>query len=553
MKPYQVERIERACLAAVMLAAMGLRFAGLRWGLPSAAHLFSYHPDEAPLLGPVWYMLNTGDWDPHFYNYGTFYIYLVAVCAKFGALLGLVPLPEGGWTELHLLARSLTALLGVGTVYLVYVIGKDLGGPPVGLGSAALLAVLPAHVVNSHYATVDVLATFLIVLLLAVLPRLFGMADLAIYLVAGLALGLATAAKYTMILGLVPLLFAHLFARDEQGYAPSLLMPIAGLAAAALAFWAVTPFLLLLGDDGLHLNPDFLRDLHFELQHMRIGGTPAFAATGNGWLYHLLRALPAGMGYPALLLGLVGAGLMLRRGPSTSLGTGSGVAMVLLSFALPYFFVIGAGKERFLRYSLPLLPVLVIAGGYALERLRLATPPALAAWKGAVSPAVLGLAVLAGTTWYAGQMVGTMTAADPRTRAAEWLQARAAPRTRIGLASTPWYFTPPLTPFNGGLRSAEEFHRWQREKPPYRVIVTGWDAAALRRARSDFFVVSDTEYADLLRLGQSDPAALMAELPKRYDRLETFEHAPPMPALRPAKLTCPPDWLYTWPRVEVYH
>jgi 4-amino-4-deoxy-L-arabinose transferase-like glycosyltransferase len=544
VKPYQIERIERGCLAVILLLALALRFAGLRWGLPSAAHLFSYHPDEAPLLGPVWYMLQSGDWDPHFYNYGTFYIYLVAVCAKFGAILGFVGLPDGGWIELHLLARSLSALLGVGTVYLVYVIGKDLGGPPVGLGSAALLALLPAHAVNSHYATVDVLATFLIMLLLAVLPRLFGMADLAIYLVAGLALGLATAAKYTMILGVVPLLFAHLFARDEQGYAPCLLMPIAGLAAAALAFWAVTPFLLLLGDDGLHLNPDFLRDLHFELEHMRIGGTPAFAATGNGWLYHLLRTLPAGMGYPALLLGLVGAGLMLRRG--------GGVAIVLLSFALPYFFVIGAGKERFLRYSLPLLPVLAVSAAYALERLRLAAPPALAAWKGAVAPAVLGLAVLAATTWYAGQMVGTMTAPDPRTRAAEWVAARAAPQTRIGLASRPWYFTPPLTPFNGGLRSAEEFRKWQREKPPYRVIVTGWDAAALRRARPDFFVVSDTEYADLLRLGQADAVGLMSALHQRY-RHQVFEAAQPLPALRPAKLACPPDWLYTWPRVEVYH
>jgi len=545
MKPYQVKRIERVGLAAIMLLALGLRLAGLGWGLPDHSHMFSYHPDEAPLVGSAWYMLVSGDWDPHFYNYGTCYIYLLAVCAKAGAVMGLIPLPEGGWAELHWLARALTALMGTATVYLVYLIGRSQGGLALGLGAALLMAILPGHVVHSHYATVDVPATFLLALLFVILLRFFGRAELAWYLLAGLVLGLAAATKYTVGLALIPFLAAHFYARDKDGYAPSILYPIAGIIVAALAFLAVTPYLLVMTQQGFRINPDLVRDVRFEMEHMRVGGTFAFVDTGPGWIYHLLRSLPAAMGYAALALGLIGAALLIQRGGP--------VALVLFSFALPYFALVGAGKERFLRYIMPLLPVLAVSAIYALERLREASAPRLGKWPAMIAPVLLGAGCLAVTGWYSVQMVGIMMAPDVRNRAAQWLASQVKPSTKIGLASVPWYFTPPITPFNGGQRTLAEFHKWQREHPPHRVIVIGWDAAALKRERPGCFIVSDAEYADLLRLEQPEAVRLMDALRKHDRRAEVFEPPPPLPALRPDKLACPPDWLYTWPRIEVYH
>ncbi|UCH35514.1 MAG: glycosyltransferase family 39 protein [Armatimonadota bacterium] len=545
MKPYQIKRIERAGLAVIMLAAVVLRFAGLRWGIPNEAHLFSYHPDEAPILGASWYMLITGDWDPHFYNYGTCYVYLIAAVAKGGAVMGFIPLPKGGWAELHLIARFLTALMGAATVYLVYSIGKSLGGVPVGFGAAALMAILPAHVVNSHYATVDVPATFFIALLFVILLRFFGRAELGWYLVAGLALGLAAATKYTVGLALITLIIAHFYASDEYGESPSILYLLAAVFVAVLAFFAVTPYLLVMTPEGFRLNPDLVRDVRFEMEHMRVGGTFAFANAGLGWIYHLLRSLPAAMGYVALAFGLVGAVLMIQRGGP--------VALVLFSFALPYFVLVGAGKEMFLRYMVPLLTVLAVSAAYALERLREASVPKLGKWGAVVAPALLGAACIFLTAWYAVQMVGIMMAPDVRTRAANWLRPQLTSTADVGLASTPWYFTPPITTFNGGLRSAADFRRWQEEDAPYRVTVIGWDAAALRQERPDYFIVSDAEYADLLRLQREDAVGLMDALPKTYRRIEVFEPPPPLPALRPDKLACPPDWLYTWPRIEVHY
>jgi len=490
-------------------------------------------------------MLSEGDWDPHFYNYGTFYIYVVAVAAKAGALMGFLPLPEGGWIELHLLARALTALMGVATVYLVYLIGKSLGGVHVGLGAAALMAVLPGHVVHSHYATVDVPATFMLTLLFVILLRLYGHAELGWYVLGGLVFGLAAATKYSAGVAIIPFLVAHFCASDEYGEQASALYLVPSLIVAGLAFMAATPYLLLLTEQGFRLNPELVHDFNFEMEHMRIGGTIAFANTGLGWIYHLLRSLPASMGYPALVLGLVGAGVMIRRSGA--------VALVLFTFAIPYFVLIGAGKEWFLRYTLPLLPALAISAAYAIEWLREQAEPALGKRGAIIAPAALGAVVLVLTTWYAGQMVGIMMAPDVRTRAANWLRPRVTKSTRIGLASVPWYFTPPVTPHNGGEMSLKLFREWQETDPPFRVTVVGWDAAALRGERPDYFVVSDAEYADRLRLAQPAAVALMRALPKQYRNVKVFEPPPPLPALRPTKLACPPDWLYTWPRIEVFY
>ena len=67
---------EAAAVGLILIAAFALRVVGLRWGLPDAHHYFSYHPDEAPILYPAMGMIR-GDWNPHFFNYGTLYLYIV--------------------------------------------------------------------------------------------------------------------------------------------------------------------------------------------------------------------------------------------------------------------------------------------------------------------------------------------------------------------------------------------------------------------------------------------------------------------------------------------
>ena len=148
--------------------ALGVRLVGLTWGLPSALHFYSYHPDERQIAVAVANLdFFGGDFNPDFFSYPSLYIYLVYIAHFLGSGLGLFSAPPNNviWPflrEVMLTGRFVSAMLGAATVPLIFFIGKRIGGARLGTLAALLLAFLPGHVQHSHFATVDVAATFFI-------------------------------------------------------------------------------------------------------------------------------------------------------------------------------------------------------------------------------------------------------------------------------------------------------------------------------------------------------------------------------------------------------
>jgi 4-amino-4-deoxy-L-arabinose transferase-like glycosyltransferase len=521
-------------LAALLLLASLLRLAGLSWGLPDERHYFSYHPDEAPLLFPA-LTISQGDWNPHFFNYGTLYIYLVALPAR---VLGLAPgpLPEA---PLYLLARLLSALFGVASVYLLFRLGSLIGGGRLGLLSAAILALLPLHLVLSHYATVDAASVFFLLLAAIGWAKILRDGSWGGYLLAGAATGAAAAAKYSLAVALVMLPVAALLStspRPKRRAVPARALRLAAaLAAAGIAFLLGCPYALSLAG-GLHLNPEFVEGFRFELTHMRQGGTFAFLDSGSGWAYHFFRGLPAGLGLPLLALALAGFLPLARRQGRAG--------WLMLAWCGLYFLVIGFARERFIRYLLPLAPFLALSAAEAALRL----------WQARRLSWVCRLATigaLALTACYSAGQLSLLTGRDPRDRAADWVAALAPPPSSIGLAQAPWFFTPPVTPFNGGNRSRRLFEEWNREHG-HCLLIIGWDAPRLRRLNPKVFLLADIEYRDLLRLGRPEVVALLGELESRWRR-RSFEPSPLFPWVGLGKAQAPPDWQYACPRIDVYY
>ncbi len=171
---------------AFCIFALALRLPGLTWGLPSAEHWYSYHPDERQIAEAVYNVATGSDWNPHFFNYPSLFIYLTYFAYSLQTLFGLSTPAQGAapWPFLHdvmLCGRLVCALLGAFTVPAVYLIGQRLAGlapssnqwsfsrlqegasPALWpLFAAFLMAVLPGHVQHSHFATVDVPATFFV-------------------------------------------------------------------------------------------------------------------------------------------------------------------------------------------------------------------------------------------------------------------------------------------------------------------------------------------------------------------------------------------------------
>ncbi len=158
----------RWLLPAILVLALLLRLWSLDFGVP---HVLA-RPDEMEIVGRAVRFLS-GDLNPHFFHYPSLYLYLIgALLSGCAGLLvtGGQPLAEVladvavDPSRFIVLARSVTALIGVGTVGAVYALGRSVAGRSTGLWAALFLTVAPLHVRDSHFAVTDVaLALFLVV------------------------------------------------------------------------------------------------------------------------------------------------------------------------------------------------------------------------------------------------------------------------------------------------------------------------------------------------------------------------------------------------------
>ena len=366
-------------LLGILLLALALRVWGLGWGLPSATHYFSYHPDESIILGAAM-RLNVfqGRMLPHFYNYGSLQLYLVYFANTLAYLFGSSALvitdfatQHAAWAHQYLVGRWLTVAMGTGTVAVTYALGQRLWGRRTGLLAALILAVMPLHAQHSHWLTVDVPATFWATL------SLFWSARLATgdpkprraALLAGLFVGLAAATKYNLALMVLPLLVASLMppvgATQRVALtrlAPRLLAPpLLGAGGAIFAFLLACPGVLL-------DSQKFAQDFRYEAYHVRHLPGAEFTDTGSGFVYHITRNLDAGLGLPLLLLSLASIVYAVYR---RERGDG-----LLAAFALPYYVLIGLAVVRYARYVIPLLPILALWTGRLLADLSRLPHPA---------------------------------------------------------------------------------------------------------------------------------------------------------------------------------
>jgi hypothetical protein len=525
-------------LLAMGLGAFLLRLAGVRWGIPGGTHFFSFHPDEFSTAGTAVGMLAARDLNPHFFHYGSLTIYLTLLIASAGESMGLVSTV----VETHVIARVITALFGAATVPLVFLLARKCAlADPAGeagprarfadrmaLTSAVFLALLPGHVLHSQFATVDVPATFFVTA--ALLASIACLADPRprAFLAAGALAGLAASTKYNTGIVLLSAWTAALLARRSAA------VHIAISAAAALvAFLATTPYALL-------DFQTFRDDLSYELfEHPREGHLNIFENTGNGWWHHLSANLPYVTGAPFLVLTLAGLVRQCSRRARADL--------VLFAFAAPYFLALGFSEVRFLRYLLPLAGVLAIGASFGLNWIAERFPPGM---RQRAELSIAGL-VLASLAFLVLRQTAALAHPDSRLAAADWMIRNAPPRSTVGLVHVPWFYTPPLVPWNGGPESRHEFEKLLRGEEPYRFsIYEDWDLARLSRIAPEYFVISEFEWREERRLRDAKALAFLDALEAGYREAAVFRTFPKEERWVFGGFA-PHDWLYPFADVKI--
>ena len=354
----------RAGLLTLGLAlfAFLLRIRDLKWGLPDVE-------EEALPVRRAFEMWgwDTGrlDLDPHTAGWPSlsFHVHFALQRAQYliGKLTGRYDDPLDFFVEhvevqsLIVPARMLSVVLGVAVVVVGVRIALRLSGRLGALLTGLVLSASPLLVEHSVKVTPDAFLALFSALALSSILDVREKGRWRDYLGSAVWIGLGAASKYTPVLLVPCLVGAHVMRRRDDGrprnpFDRRLLLAV---ATAALVFVAASPYILL----------DFAttrRDVSAQFAHVATAGHFGHELQGSGYLYYIRDALPAALGWPALVLGL--AGLLFTAGRRRGAWL-----VVLLSFA-GYYVGLGALRSLNDHYMLPaVLPVALGLGALAGE------------------------------------------------------------------------------------------------------------------------------------------------------------------------------------------
>jgi 4-amino-4-deoxy-L-arabinose transferase-like glycosyltransferase len=423
-------RLEHWLLSAILLLALGLRLAAIDYDLPVILH-----PDEPAVIRISREMFATGDLHPHFFDYPSYIFYSNALAytplyvagrlsGAFDGRADILPLESVAMGTVRtpqpaavLLNRGLSLLMGLGTVALLYFIGRVLfDRPDVGLLAALLLAVAPNHTYHSRIVTTDATVTFFIVLTMLMAALIFRQGRTRHYVLAGLAVGLAAGTKYNgaMIALVVPL--AHFLRAGWRGWRDGRLYA-AGLVAVAV-FLLTTPYAIL---DYPAFSTAVLWVMgHYYTGHAGMDGNPL--AWYAAFLWSTMTLIPL------LAVVQIGRGLWQRSRPT----------LLLAAYPVVYFLFISRFEVRNDRTILPIVPFLFLLAAVVLADL-LALRARTAGRPARVGLTALLVALLAAMILYPA----TLTLRENRVLAGElsletaaaWLAANLEPGARVAVGA----------------------------------------------------------------------------------------------------------------------
>ncbi|HRA46761.1 MAG TPA: DUF2298 domain-containing protein [Thermomicrobiales bacterium] len=371
-------------LLAILIAGLSLRLFDVNWDQGK-----NLHPDELfvsgravdvinaahergwsdlldPELSPINPRSKTCDDGRNYCNYSYGALPLLVVDGSAQILKELTGTNYTGFDEIKIVGRKMSAMVDTVTILLIFLLATRLFGQGVGLLSAATYAATPLAIQLSHFFTTDIWLAFFVTLtlwcaLLALERERHGW-----FMLAGFTFGLALATKGSVILlaGVVALSALYLGWRrlDPQDPIDAILGTlsrwiVAGVGAL-IGFALFEPYALV--RSSVYIN-------QLQEQQMMSTGeidfpyTRRYVGTTMG-VYQFEQLFRWAMGPVATALAIVGIVMMIvmvirhRR---------FDVSLLLVWLALQGV-VILLPQIKFLRYQIPIMPVLAIGSGLAM-------------------------------------------------------------------------------------------------------------------------------------------------------------------------------------------
>jgi hypothetical protein len=437
-----------ALVVGLFALAFVLRIVGYKTGLP-----YVYNADENSHFVPRAIGMFGHSPNPNYFINPPAYTYVVY--ALFTLRWGTDPASVGGAfaadpTTAFALARAASAFLGALAVSLTAIAAARLfEDRRVGVVAGVLLAVafLPSH--YSHFALNDAPTLAPLAAALIGIAGIYRTGRTREYVLAGAALGVAIATKYTAGIVLVTLVAAAFASPVAHARLRNLAFAV-GLMCAG--FLAANPYALLdhtAFRDGLEKQTETAGEE---------GGKLGLANT-NGWTYYL-TTFPWAFGWLPSLFALGGAGALIARHRR--------LAILLAPAPLLLFLYLGQQSRFFARWLLPIYPLLCIFAAYAVV--------ALARRFGGrrVTLATAGLAAvvaLQGLVFTVHNDL-VLVKADTRQLARDWMVRNIPSGSNIvvePIAPDQWAMDAghPLFESQGGTGSGNRWNKWRTSRSCY--------------------------------------------------------------------------------------
>lgn len=473
-------------LLLILVVATGLRLNGVNWDQG-----FAFHPDErdiymrsgcmydlltdAPNALQCGYVLGEPDAEPglpgvgtlldkdrsplnpHWFPLGSILIYVLVFFRSIVELF-----TDINSLDMRYVGRPLAALADVGSVAMVFVLGRKFYGQGVGLLAAAFTALSVIHIQNSHFFRPETFSVFFTLVSFWAMWRMVEGKRLRDSALLGLALGLAIAPKVSLLPILAPMFLVYWYRiLDEvEGHWSEITSELvqrmfghavlAGAIAAGV-FFVTSPYVILdigsfLGDLGAQTRMASNAGMWpFTIQYI---DTPSF-------IYQIQQSSVWGLGIP---LGVVvWASIPFTAAVAALRSENRRADLFVLAWVVPGFVFLETFEVHFLRYVFPLMPIMIIMGSRMLLWMVTAYRPldVHLVWRRS-DPArfmpriAIGVVifVLGATAFYALAFQQVYAKDHPAVTASEWINDN-VPRGTAIVSDNHWdEFVPNLYPYN---------------------------------------------------------------------------------------------------------
>lgn len=428
-------------MAILLIVAIGLRLYGMDWD-----NWLGLHPDERMIVMVAEKIRFFTNMNPDFFNYGSLPIYLLRFFK-----------PDGGYIELIKTGRYLSVFFDALTVLFVYKISKYIfKRDAVALASAFFYSIAFFPIQNSHFYVVDVLLTTTATILMYRLLMYLKKPTLMNVIIIATLCGAMIATKFTAVIFIVltgaVIVWKNLNNRSLMFFH---LMNFGVIFAASFFFFMPYAFIenqRYFSDIGAQLkmnsNPYIFP---YTLQY--IGTLPYFYYLKNIFLWGLgpLISIPA-------LVGFLNLKKYLKNHSH----------VLLMVFLVFYFAIVGRSAVKFMRYMLPLYPLLAVLAGYGLFRIKEISK-------------YLALVVVALAVIWTIAYVNIYSYDHTRLAASDWINKNITPGSTLAVEH--WDDRLPVS--ESSQYYFEELTLYDQPDDDYK-----WDAINTKLSNSDYIIIA---------------------------------------------------------------